>query len=67
MEELRECIRKLKSIQERNTSMRDVVLPIIDALEAIDERIVALERASRRKETIDVGGPSLRAEWLMNN
>ena len=48
MEELRECIRKLKSIQERNTSMRDVVLPIIDALAAIDERIVALERASPR-------------------
>jgi hypothetical protein len=55
MKELRECIRELKSIQARNTSMRDVVLPIIDALEAIDESILALERATPRKD-VDVGG-----------
>jgi hypothetical protein len=54
MKELRQCIRELRTM--RDGPIRDVVLPIIAALEAVNARIAALEAAAPPKDTIDVRG-----------
>jgi hypothetical protein len=54
MKELRQCIRELRTM--RDGPIRDVVLPIIAALEAVNARIAALEAAAPPKDTIDVCG-----------
>jgi hypothetical protein len=54
MKELRQCIRGLRTMQDG--PIRDVVLPIIAALEAVNARIAALEAGAPPKDTIDMRG-----------
>jgi hypothetical protein len=47
MKELRQCIRELRTMQ--GGPIRDVVLPVIAALEAVNARIAALEAGAPPK------------------